>query len=47
MQPQAHFPLTGRVLPQSGFRRRLFDFNKLTMAAGCGRFLVKNPFIND
>jgi len=47
MQPRAHFPLTERVLPQSGFRRHLFDFNKLKMAAGCGCFLVKNPFIDD
>ena len=47
VHPQAHFPPTGRVLHQSGFRSRLFDFNKLTMAAGCGRFLVKNPFIDD
>jgi hypothetical protein len=47
VQRQAHFRLTGRVLPQSGFRSHLLDFNKLTMATGCGRFLVKNPFIDD
>ncbi len=46
VQPQAHFPLLGECCLSLASEGACL-FNRLTMAAGCGLFLVKNPFIDD